>query len=59
MIEYLGEMLAPDPRWLGYWSSFRIDHYFDLTQQKGDMQLRASNVKVFVARGVFPRSRSN
>lgn len=56
MIEYLGEILALDPRWLGYWSSFRIDHYFDLPQQKGDMQLRASNVKEFLARGVFPNS---
>jgi len=39
MIEYLGEVLALDSRWLGYWSSFRIDRYSDLPRQTGDMQL--------------------
>ena len=41
MVGRLGDVLARDPRWLGYWSSFRIDQYFDLPEQKGDMQLRA------------------
>jgi hypothetical protein len=43
MIGRLGDLLAHDPRWLGYWSSFRIDHYFDLPTQNGDMQLHASH----------------
>ena len=41
MVGRLGDVLARDSRWLGYWSSFRIDQYFDLPEQKGDMQLRA------------------
>ncbi len=41
MIERLGGMLANDPRWLSYWSSFRLDHYADLPKASGDMQIRA------------------
>ncbi len=41
MIGRLGAILKRDPRWLGYWSTFRIDHYFDLPRQSGDMQLLA------------------
>jgi hypothetical protein len=40
MIERMGSILASDPRWLAYWSSFRLDHYFDLPKGSGDMQLR-------------------
>jgi arylsulfatase A-like enzyme len=40
MIDRLGAAIARDPRWLIYWSSFRLDHYFDLPRQSGDMQLR-------------------
>jgi arylsulfatase A-like enzyme len=39
MIGRLGAVLARDPRWLAYWSSFRLDKYFDLPRQSGDMQL--------------------
>jgi hypothetical protein len=45
MIGRLGAVLERDPRWLGYWSSFRIDTYFDLPQPKGDMQLRGASEK--------------
>ena|SRR6266567_8067909 len=41
MIERLGAVLARDPRWLAYWSSFQVDHYFDLPRSlPGDLQLR-------------------
>jgi len=41
MIERLGAVLARDPRWLTYWSSFQLDHYFDLPRSlPGDLQLR-------------------
>lgn len=41
MIERLGQALAADPRWLSFWSSFRLDRYFDLPRNSsGDMQLR-------------------
>jgi hypothetical protein len=41
MIERLGAVLARDPRWLAYWSSFQVDHYFDLPRSlQGDLQLR-------------------
>lgn len=41
MIERLGAALVRDPRWLAYWSSFQLDHYFDLPRSlSGDMQLR-------------------
>jgi arylsulfatase A-like enzyme len=39
MIERLGSALQQDPRWLGYWSEFRIAQYFDLPRSRGDMQL--------------------
>lgn len=42
MIARMGGILARDPRWVSYWSSFRLDHYFDLPKtSSGDMQLRA------------------
>jgi arylsulfatase A-like enzyme len=41
MIERMGGILARDPRWLSYWSSFRLDHYQSLPKKSGDMQLRA------------------
>jgi hypothetical protein len=42
MIERLGSLLSKDPRWVSYWSSFRLDHYFELPESKSaDMQLRA------------------
>ena len=40
MIERLGAFLENDPRWIGYWHSFRVDHYSDLPKQKpGDYQM--------------------
>lgn len=39
MIQKLGTILEKDPRWLGYWHSFRLDHYFDLPKPKGDLQI--------------------
>jgi hypothetical protein len=42
MIESLGAVLERDPRWQGYCSRFRIDKFFDLPRQNGDMQLRAA-----------------
>lgn len=39
MVERLGAFLARDPRWMGYWHSFRIDHYFDLPKPTGDVQM--------------------
>ena len=42
MIGRMGGVLAGDPRWVSYWSSFRLDRYFDLPKStSGDMQLRA------------------
>lgn len=42
MIGRMGSILARDPRWVSYWSSFRLDRYFDLPKSfSGDMQLRA------------------
>ena len=38
MIERLGSAISRDPRWLIYWSSFRLDHYFELPRPSGDMQ---------------------
>jgi arylsulfatase A-like enzyme len=40
MIERLGAILPRDPRWLAYWSSYRLDHYADLPKGSGDMQIR-------------------
>ena len=39
MIRQLGAALSSDPRWIGYWSEFRLAHYDDLPRQQGDMQL--------------------
>jgi arylsulfatase A-like enzyme len=39
MIRQLGVALSSDPRWVGYWSEFRLAHYNDLPREKGDMQL--------------------
>lgn len=37
----LGEILKDDPRWLGYWSTFRIHKAKDLPGAGGDMQMFA------------------
>lgn len=39
MIGHLGEAIQKDPRWLGYWASFRVDHFSELPRVFGDMQL--------------------
>lgn len=40
MIRRLGAFLEKDPRWIGYWHSFRVDHYFDLPKRAtGDYQM--------------------
>jgi arylsulfatase A-like enzyme len=39
MIVRLGALLQKDPRWLGYWAGFRVDHFSDLPGVSGDMQL--------------------
>jgi arylsulfatase A-like enzyme len=40
MVQRLGAFLEKDPRWLGYWHSFRTDHYWDLPKPKmGDTQM--------------------
>lgn len=39
MIRELGAALSSDPRWVGYWSEFRLAHYDDLPREQGDMQL--------------------
>lgn len=39
MIDRLGSALQQDPRWIGYWSEFRIAEYFDLPKTTGDQQL--------------------
>jgi hypothetical protein len=42
MIGKLGRILERDPRWLGYWHSFRIDRYFELPRfDDGDPQLQS------------------
>ena len=42
MIQRMGSVLSRDPRWLSYWSSFRLDHYAELPKtSSGDMQIRA------------------
>jgi hypothetical protein len=35
----LGAMLERDPRWIGYSSPVRIDHYHDLPKPKNDPQM--------------------
>jgi len=39
MIRALGSALQQDPRWVGYWSEFRIARYESLPRTGGDMQL--------------------
>jgi arylsulfatase A-like enzyme len=39
MIGRLGAFLQKDPRWRGYYSSFSVDHYWDLPRPKGDVQM--------------------
>lgn len=40
MVRRLGSTLQKDPRWIGYWHSFRVDHYADLPQLgSGDYQM--------------------
>jgi hypothetical protein len=40
MARRLGAILERDPRWIGYWHSFRVDHYFDLPRMAaGDYQM--------------------
>jgi arylsulfatase A-like enzyme len=39
MVARLGAFLARDPRWIGYWHSLRIDHYFGLPRPEGDVQM--------------------
>lgn len=39
LIQRLGSALQSDPRWVGYWSEFRIARFKDLPRTQGDMQL--------------------
>ncbi|MFP5236698.1 MAG: sulfatase-like hydrolase/transferase [Acidobacteriota bacterium] len=39
MIHVLGAALQADPRWIGFWSEFRLAHFDDLPKTEGDMQL--------------------
>jgi arylsulfatase A-like enzyme len=39
MTHRLGAALQSDPRWVGYWSEFRVARFASLPQPKGDMQL--------------------
>jgi len=39
MVGRLGAMLERDPRWIGYSSPFRIDHYAELPKPRGDVQM--------------------
>jgi hypothetical protein len=39
MVARMGAFLARDPRWIGYWHSFFIDHYFDLPRPTRDVQM--------------------
>lgn len=39
LIGRLGAALQADPRWVGYWSEFRIARFQDLPKAEGDMQL--------------------
>ena len=39
MTARLGAFLEKDPRWRGYYSSFSVDHYWDLPRPKGDVQM--------------------
>ena len=35
MVRRLGALVERDPRWIGYWHSFRVDHYFELPREAG------------------------
>jgi arylsulfatase A-like enzyme len=39
LINLLGDALQADPRWVGYWSEFRIARFDALPKAAGDMQL--------------------
>jgi hypothetical protein len=39
MIRLLGGELQRDPRWIGFWTEFRIARYASLPKANGDMQL--------------------
>jgi arylsulfatase A-like enzyme len=40
MVRRMGEFLEKDPRWIGYWHSFRVDRYFELPRRdSGDYQM--------------------
>jgi arylsulfatase A-like enzyme len=39
LIRVLGTALQSDPRWLGFWSEFRLAHFADLPETQGDMQM--------------------
>jgi arylsulfatase A-like enzyme len=40
MVERMAALLAPDPRWRGYWHSFQVDHAEDLpAPERGDRQM--------------------
>lgn len=41
MILELGKALQADPRWIGFWSEFRLAHFNDLPETQGDMQMFA------------------
>ena len=41
MIRVLGAALQADPRWIGFWSEFRLAHFNDLPTTEGDMQMFA------------------
>jgi arylsulfatase A-like enzyme len=38
MIDRLGALLQADPRWGGYWTSYRLNHFSDLPKHAGSMQ---------------------
>jgi arylsulfatase A-like enzyme len=40
MIARQAIFLEKDPRWLSWWSSYRIDHYHTIGRPQGDMQLK-------------------
>lgn len=39
LIRKLGAALEADPRWIGYWSEFRLARYSSLPKESGDMQM--------------------
>ncbi|MHB9029089.1 MAG: sulfatase-like hydrolase/transferase, partial [Candidatus Latescibacterota bacterium] len=41
MVEKVGSILSSDPRWFGYWSTYRIHNSDILPKKAGDMQLAA------------------